>query len=162
MTRNSWMLALASALMLEAAPALAVAPPAQASASYNPWVAAGLNYVPMALDATLLGVGTGFTSPGYPQTAAAILALNPTPGLGHAYVGEPGRGLTIFGASLAMGLGMLAANVALYQGRHADPRWQDQVRDGVNVTYFVSATLLSTWAAWDAYRIAEDKNRAAQ
>ncbi|MNT88043.1 hypothetical protein D3C72_2285400 [compost metagenome] len=80
-------------------------------------------------------------------------------------MGEPLRGLGFTATSLGLLGSTILANIALYQGRRSPDvntsplPWQEQVRNGVNVTYIVTATALSAWAAWDAYRIAEEKNR---
>lgn len=126
---------------------------------YNPWVAAGLTYVPMAPAACAAGSTTGNST--YLQSLTLALT-NPTPGLGHFYVGEPGRGMLILGTGLGLILTTLAANVTLYQGRRSATSAQDSLRDGINISYVVTSTALSLWAAWDAFRIAEEKNRAAR
>lgn len=133
-----------------------------ATASYNPWIAAGLTYVPMGPASVAAAFATGITSPTVWMNSGGMMAVNPMPGLGHLYVNEPSRGLGFFGASMGLALATLVANVNLYHG----PRpvgvpvpWQEQVRDGVNLTYLLTATGLSLWAAWDAYSIADEKNR---
>lgn len=165
MARSSMTIATVLAITLAGPPAVA-AVDSPATASYNPWLAAGLNYAPIAPIAAgmaLSGGGT-LTNPVWSSMGLAF-TINPYPGLGHVYVGEPMRGLGFLGASLGLLLTTVAANVTLYQGRRpvdVPAPWQESVRDGVNVTYLATSTALSLWSAWDAYRIAEEKNRASQ
>lgn len=89
---------------------------------YNPWLAAGLNYLPttallgglLAYEATRtpfnpISMGYGLQFSGY------LAGLNPLPGLGHVYVNEPLRGLALSGANLLVlfGLGTLNPPLAL-------------------------------------------------
>lgn len=134
------------------------------SSAYQPWLAAGLTYVPVVPASIAATMTTNPSDPLRWRDSAGFVALNPMPGLGHAYVGEPLRGLGFWAASMGMLGATLVANVSLYQGPRpsdASTPWQDQVRGGVNLAYFATSTALSAWAAWDAYRIAETKNRQA-
>lgn len=147
-----------------APPALAEARPTSvATPSYQPWLAAGLTYVP-ALPAGMAALATDAANPLRWRDSALFTTVNPMPGLGHVYVGEPLRGLGFLTASMSLLGATVFANVSLYQGRlplDAPVPWQEQVRGSVNLTYLVTATALSAWAAWDAYRIAEEKNHLA-
>lgn len=136
-----------------------------ATASYNPWLAAGLTYVPAVPAAVGAAISTNPANPLSWRDSGTFAAVNPMPGLGHVYVGEPLRGLGFTATSLGLLGSTILANIALYQGRRSPDMntsplpWQEQVRNGVNMTYIVTATALSAWAAWDVYRIAEEKNR---
>lgn len=158
-------LLLAAAYLAGGNPTHAVEPSGPiASSSYNPWVAAGLTYVPVVPASVAAAFTTGITSPTVWLNSGSFMAVNPMPGLGHLYVGEPVRGLGFFGTGMGLLLATVGANVSLYRGmRLADSplTWQDQVRDGVNLTYLATSTALSLWAAWDAYRVAEAKNNLA-
>ena len=56
--------------------------------------------------------------------------------------------------------------VYLYGGRSAPysetPPWQPGVANNIVTGYLVTSALYTAWAAWDAYRIAEEKNRGQQ
>ncbi|MNR87413.1 hypothetical protein D3C72_182800 [compost metagenome] len=133
-------------------------------ASYNPWLAAGLTYVPALLGSALLLTVSGAPNEGTYRSGALLVTVNPTPGLGHFYLGEPTRGFTFFGIDMGLAAVTLAANLALYQGRRpaSEPvPWQENLRNGITLTSIAGASLLSAWGAWDAYRIAEEKNEKA-
>lgn len=131
--------------------------------TYNPWLAAGLTYAPIVGNATLAAFATGITSPTVLSQSGIFIAMNPLPGLGHLYVREPVRGLAFFGTNLGLLVGSVVANVMLYTGRHPEgvavPP-QESMRNGVNLTYFAASSLISAWAAYDAFRLAEEKNAA--
>jgi hypothetical protein len=140
---------------------------ATASPSYNPWIAAGLTYAPgVAGFATSTVTGAVGNSTGL-ATGFALLVANPFPGRGHDYVGESGRGLLFFGGSCALLAAALTANISIYYKIYEmghDPLHNpssplDPIRDGINIGYVVTSAALSAWASWDAYRIAEEKNR---
>lgn len=147
---------------------LLLEPPAQAETvgapsatrSYDPWVAAGLTYTPIALAAA---PGAIHSDPVYPglQTFALAFVVNPLPGMGQVYAGEPWRGLGIMAGGVAM-LGTTAvANIALYRGgkyASADAVSDVDLRPYLNIGYMGVASLYAFWAAYDAYRIAERKN----
>lgn len=129
--------------------------------TYYPWLAAGLTYVPMVPGAVAATITTDPANPLRWRDSIGFAAVNPMPGLGHIYVGEPLRGISFLATNLGL-LGVtLLANGAMYEHPRSDSHlvWKDQVRGGVTLTYIVTSTALSAWAAWDAYRIAEEKNR---
>lgn len=131
-----------------------------ATPSYHPWLAAGLNFAPIALAAA---PGAIHSNPVYPglQTFSLAVAVNPLPGMGQVYAGEPLRGFGILAGGVAM-LGATAlTNVIFYRGgrsSQADPASSFDPRLYINIGYFTAAGLYSLWAAYDAYQIAERKN----
>ena len=131
-----------------------------ATPSYQPWMAAGLTYVPIALAAV---PGAIRSEPVYPTLQSYSLAFvaNPLPGMGQVYAGETLRGFAILGGGAAM-LGTVAvANfVVNRRGRFPqfDPAPDVDPMPYLNVGYFVASGLYSLWAAYDAYQIAERKN----
>lgn len=132
--------------------------PATASTSYNPWTAAALTCSALPVGAASLGPGL-LMSPHQP--GASIIAY-PFMALGHDYVGEPGRGLAFAGGGAALYAASAAAYVWLYGGRSfpysPEPRWQEHAADAVGLGYLALSTALTTWAAWDAFHVAEAKN----
>jgi hypothetical protein len=134
-----------------------------ASPSYQPWLAAGLNFAPIALAAA---PGALHSDPVYPglQTYGLALAVNPLPGMGQVYAGEPVRGFAILAGGAAMLGAVAVTNFAVNRrGRFSqfDPAPGFNPMPYVNIGYFVSAGVYSLWAAYDAYQIAERKNREA-
>lgn len=122
----------------------------------NPWFAAGLTYIPTVPASCAAAFSTG----GFRPETAAFAVMNPMPGLGHLYVGEPLRGLGFLATNLAFLGGAILANVSLYPCRACGDNQIVQTRDRINLGYFVLSSALSAWAAWDAFRLAEEKNRA--
>lgn len=134
-----------------------------ATPSYNPFFAAGLNYAPIAFAA---GPGALRSDPFYPglKTYGFALAVNPLPGMGQVYAGDTLRGFWILGGGAAM-LGATAAANALLN-RHGrftlfEPAPSVEALPVLNIGYFVAASLYSLWAAYDAYQLAERKNAEA-
>ncbi len=133
---------------------------AAASPSYNPWVAAGLNYAPIALAAAPGAIQSDPVYSGF-QTYGMALAVNPLPGMGQVYAGEPMRGFVILGGGAAMLASTVVANFAVNRrGRFSqfDPAPSFDPMPYVNIGYFVAAGVYSLWAAYDAFQIAERKN----
>lgn len=164
MARSSITIATALAITLAGAPAVATVD-SPATASYNPWLAAGLTFAPSLLESAALVALSGTPNEGTLRSAALFVTVNPFPGLGHVYVGEPTQGLALFGIDMGLAVTTLAVNIALYQGRLPTDQplpWQEQVRQGVTFTSMAAASTVSLWAAWDAYRIAEEKDRPSQ
>jgi hypothetical protein len=131
-----------------------------ATPSYNPWVAAGLTYAPIALGAT---PGAIHSDPVYPglQTFALAVVVNPLPGTGQLYTDEAWRGIGIMAGGAAMLGATVVANIALYRGgrfSQANAASDVDVRPYLNIGYMGLASLYSLWAAYDAYQIAERKN----
>lgn len=152
--------------------ALGVAFPAQAqwlrisdaTPSYQPWLAAGLTYAPIALAAA---PGALHSDPVYPalQTYSLAFVVNPLPGMGQVYAGETVRGFAILGGGAAMLGAVAVANfVVNRRGRFSqfDPAPGFDPMPYVNVGYFVASGLYSLWAAYDAYQIADRKNAEQQ
>ncbi len=141
-----------------------------ASSSYNPWVAAGLTYAPGAAAFATGTMMQGLGNPAGLETGAVFLLANPFPGRGHDYVQESRRGLAFFGISCTLLAAAGAANVAIYYKNNemgyaplqSRSRPMDSLRDNINIGYLVTSAALSAWAAWDAYRIAEEKNCGQQ
>lgn len=133
-----------------------------ATASYNPWVAAGLTCSALPIGAAAIGPGLFYTphQPGLSIVGAPLLSV------GHFYVGEPMRGLAFTSGGAAAYLASAAAYVWLWGGRSfpysPEPRWQEGAADKVGLGYFALSAALTTWAAWDAYLIAEEKNRGTR
>lgn len=145
----------------EATPSLATAPPAD---RYNPWIAAGLNYLPVALDSAVVIGAAGLTTESAWKSGALTIAVNPLPGLGHWYVNEPARGTAFFGTGLGLLVAIAGANVLLWQGRRpidAPAPWQEELRGGLNLAYLGVSSALSFGAAWDAFRLATEKSRTS-
>lgn len=137
---------------------------ADASPSYHPWLAAGLNYAPIAMAAA---PGAIYSDPVYPglRTYGLALAVNPLPGLGQVYAGETVRGFAILGGGAAMLGAVAVANFAVNRrGRFSslDPAPGVNPMPYINIGYFAAAGLYSLWAAYDAYQIAERKNAENQ
>ena len=133
---------------------------AAASPSYNPWVAAGLNYAPIALAAAPGAIQSDPVYSGF-QTYGMAVAVNPLPGMGQVYAGEPMRGFFILGGGAAMLASTAVANfVVNRRGRFSqlDPAPSFDPMPYVNIGYFVAAGVYSLWAAYDAFQIAERKN----
>jgi len=163
---------LLSALVLaHGAAATAFPPPAQAqflgisaaTPSYNPWVAAGLTYVPIAAAAAPGAIRSDPVYPGL-QTFGLAVAVNPLPGMGQVYAGDPVRGFAILGGGAAMLGATAVANVVINRrGRFSqfDPAPDFNPMPYINIGYFTVAGLYSLWAAVDAYQLAERKNRDA-
>ncbi|MNR75355.1 hypothetical protein D3C72_59850 [compost metagenome] len=131
-----------------------------ATPSFQPWLAAGLTYAPMALAAA---PGAIHSDPVYPglQTYGLALAVNPLPGMGQVYAGEPVRGFAILAGSAAMLGAVAVANFAVNRrGRFSefDPAPGIDPIPYVNIGYAALSGLFSLWAAYDAYQIAERKN----
>lgn len=136
----------------------------QATPSYQPWLAAGLTYAPIALAAA---PGALRSDPVYPglQTYGLAFAINPLPGMGQVYAGEPVRGFAILGGGAAMLGAVAVANFAVNRrGRFSqfDPAPGFDPMPYVNIGYFTAAGLYALWAAYDAYQIAERKNSQAE
>jgi len=132
----------------------------QAPPSYNPWVAAGLTYVPIAMAATPGAVQPDPSHAGLRSLGLAV-AVNPLPGMGQVYAGEPLRGFAILGGGAAMLGATVAANVMIdRRGRFSsiDPAPDFNPMPYINIGYFAVAGLYSLWAAYDAYQLAERKN----
>lgn len=134
-----------------------------ATPSYHPFFAAGLNYAPIAFAA---GPGTLRSDPLYPglKTYGFALAVNPLPGMGQVYAGETLRGFWILGGGAAMlGATAVANSLLNRQGRFTlfEPAPSVEALPALNLGYFVAASLYSLWAAYDAYQLAERKNAAA-
>ena len=132
----------------------------QATPSYQPWLAAGLTYAPIALAAA---PGAIHSDPVYPglQTYGLALAINPLPGMGQVYAGEPVRGFAILAGGASMLGAVAVANFAVNRrGRFSqfDPAPGFDPIPYVNIAYFTAAGLYSLWAAYDAYQIADRKN----
>jgi hypothetical protein len=131
-----------------------------ASPSYNPWLAAGMNYAPIALAAAPGAIQSDPVYPGL-QTYGLALAVNPLPGMGQVYAGEPVRGFIILGGGAAMLASTAVANFAINRrGRFSqfDPAPGFNPMPYINIGYFTVAGLYSLWAAYDAFQIAERKN----
>ena len=138
------------------------------TATYNPWLAAGLTYAPGVAGFAASTMTGAMGNPTGLATGFALLAANPFPGRGHDYVGESGRGLLFFGGSCALLAAALTANISIYYKNYemghdsllnlSNPL--APIRDGINIGYVVTSAALSAWAAWDAYRIAEEKSRS--
>lgn len=145
--------------LLLATPAAASEPliPA-ASASYNPWLAAGLTLTSIPVGAA---VGTQFAQRPI-EFGPTVLAI-PLISTGHWYAGDPMRGLAFSAGNAGMFLATAASYVYLYGGRSfrysETPPWQAGVANNIVTGYLVTSVLYTTWAAWDAYRIAEERNR---
>ncbi len=134
-----------------------------ATPSYNPWVAAGLTYVPIAAAAA---PGALQPDPSYSglRTMGLAIAVNPLPGMGQVYAGESVRGFAILGGGAAMlGATVVANFVINRRGRFSafDPAPSFNPMPYINIGYFAVAGVYSLWAAYDAFQIAERKNRDA-
>ena len=132
----------------------------EASPSYQPWLAAGLTYAPIAFAAA---PGAIYADPVYPglQTFGLAVAVNPLPGMGQVYAGETMRGFAILAGGATMLGAVAVTNFAVNRrGRFSqlDPAPGFDPMPYVNIGYFVTAGVYSLWAAYDAYRIAERKN----
>ncbi len=74
------------------------------------------------------------------------------------------RGLAFTAGSIGLFLATAASYVYLYGGRSfrysETPPWQAGAASNIVTGYYVASVFYTAWAAWDAYRIAEEKNRA--
>jgi hypothetical protein len=81
---------------------------------------------------------------------------------GHLYAGDPMRGIAFSAGSIGLFLATAASYVYLYGGRSfrysETPPWQAGAASNIITGYYVTSVLYTAWAAWDAYRIAEEKN----
>ncbi len=137
---------------------------AEASPSFNPWLAAGLNFAPMALAAAPGAIQSDPVYPGL-RSYGLALAINPMPGMGQVYAGEPLRGFGILAGGAAMLGATVVANFALNRrGRFSqvDPAPGFDPMPYINIGYMGLAGVYSLWAAHDAYRIAERKNSESE
>lgn len=159
LTRGTLLIALIVALFGHPAFAMDASP--LPSPPYNPWIAAGLTYIPVAPASVAATFTTGARNPLLWRDSAAYVAMNPMPGLGHIYVGEPLRGFGFLVANLALLGGTVLANASMHSCRLCgDASGREQTRERINIGYFLVSSAFSAWAAWDAFRLAEEKKQA--
>lgn len=154
--RRIHFMALASLLLANPASASGTST-SVASASHNPWVAAGLT-----LSAVPAGVLIGTELGQYSIVFQPTVLATPLLSAGHLYAGDPVRGLAFSAGSMGMFLATAASYVYLYGGRSfrysETPPWQAGAAGNIVTGYYITSMLYTAWAAWDAYRIADEKN----
>lgn len=156
--RSATLSGIVLATVVSATPAWAEpAAPQPASTSVTPWVAAGLTMAALPVGGAIpMAVGRtsafGTTAIGLPLVSA-----------GHLYVGEPWRGAAFAGGGALLYLATAAAYLWEYGGRSFPgpeaSRPHEEAVDRYVTAFYVGSSVLTALAAWDAYRLAEEKNR---
>lgn len=131
-----------------------------ATASYNPWLAAGITMAALPVGGAIpIAVGQ---MGAFGTTVIAVPVLS----AGHFYADEPGRGAAFAGGSVLLYLATATAYVWQYGGRSFPgpeaARPHEEAAARYVTAYYAGSAIYTVLAAWDAYRIAEEKNHGTK